>query len=48
VVEVDGEASIDNTFKDKINKWTNNIALFLGLLSIGSVIYGGLMMTLSA
>ena len=48
VVEVDGEATIEKTFKDKINKWTNNIALFLGLLSIGSVIYGGLMMTLSA
>ena len=48
VVEVEGVATIEKTFKDKINKWTNNIALFLGLLSIGSVIYGGLRMTLSA
>jgi hypothetical protein len=48
VVEVDWVATIEGAFKDKINKWTNNIALFLGLLAIGSVIYGWLMMTLSA
>jgi hypothetical protein len=48
VVAVKWEWTIEAAFKDKINKWTNNIALFLGLLSIGSVIYGWLMMTLSA
>lgn len=48
VVEVEGKATIEDGFKVKINKWTNNIALFLGLLSIWAVIYGWLMMTLSA
>lgn len=47
-VKWDWEISGDWAFKEKINGWTNNIALFLALLSVGSIIYGGLMMTLSA
>ena len=47
-VKWDGNIDGDGAFKDKINGWTNNIALFLALLSVGSIIYGGLMMTLSA
>lgn len=42
------DVSIEWGFKEKINGWTNNIALFLGILAVWSVIYGGLMMTLSA
>lgn len=42
------DASVENGFKIKINNWTNNIALFLGILAVWSVVYGGLMMTLSA
>ncbi|MCP4523371.1 MAG: hypothetical protein GY828_04065 [Candidatus Gracilibacteria bacterium] len=40
--------NVDGGFKDVINGWTKNIALFLGILSVGSVVFGGLMMTLSA
>lgn len=47
VVAIKEEWTIEWGFKIKIQKWTNNIALFLALLSVGSVIYGGLMMTLS-
>ena len=47
VVAVDWDGDISWGFKDKINNWTNNIALFLGLLSVGSIVYWGLMMTLS-
>lgn len=49
VVAVNGDGNIDRTwvFKEKINNWTNNIALFLALLSVGSIVYGWLMMTLS-
>jgi low affinity Fe/Cu permease len=47
VVAVKEDGTIEVWFKNKINKWTNNIALFLGLLSIWAVIYGWLMMTLS-
>ena len=48
LIEVNWKATIKWAFKDKINSWTNNIALFLGILAVGSVVYGGLMMTLSA
>jgi hypothetical protein len=48
VVAVKWDWKIEWAFKEKINGWTNNIALFLALLSVGSIIYGGLMMTLSA
>lgn len=47
VIQVESTGLIEDWFKIKIQKWTNNIALFLALLSVGSVIYGGLMMTLS-
>lgn len=47
LVQID-DATIEWGFKDKINWWTNNIALFLGILAVWSVIYGWLMMTLSA
>ncbi len=48
VVAVKWTWLVEDGFKTKISSWTNNIALFLALLSVGSVIYGGLMMTLSA
>lgn len=48
VVAVKWDGTVEWAFKDKINGWTNNIALFLALLSVGSIIYWGLMMTLSA
>ncbi|MCP4523796.1 MAG: hypothetical protein GY828_06295 [Candidatus Gracilibacteria bacterium] len=41
------DAKVGEGFKKVINGWTNNIALFLGILAVGSVVYGGLMMTLS-
>ena len=47
-VKWDWKIDGDGAFKEKINGWTNNIALFLALLSVGSIIYWGLMMTLSA
>jgi hypothetical protein len=47
LIQVDN-AKIEDWFKTKINWWTNNIALFLGILAVWSVVYGGLMMTLSA
>jgi hypothetical protein len=48
LIQVDWKATIEWEFKEKINWWTNNIALFLGLLAVWSVVYGWLMMTLSA
>ena len=48
VVAVKGDATLEAGFKEKIQGFTNNIALFLWLVSIGSIIYGWLMMTLSA
>lgn len=47
VVAVKDKADIEGGFKKKVQNWTNNIALFLWLLSIGAIIYWGLMMTLS-
>ncbi|MFK7780616.1 MAG: hypothetical protein QM490_05805 [Candidatus Gracilibacteria bacterium] len=32
----------------KIKSWVDNIALYLGVFAVGSIVYGGLMMTLSA
>lgn len=47
VVQVEWTWLVEDWFKKKIQDWTNNIALFLALLSVGSIVYGGLMMTLS-
>jgi hypothetical protein len=47
VVAVKDDWDIEDGFKKKVQGWTNNIALFLWLLSIGAIIYWGLMMTLS-
>lgn len=41
------DATIETGFKSMISNWVENIALILGLLSVGSLIYGALSMTLS-
>ncbi len=41
------DAKIELGFKSMINNWVQNIALILGLLSVGSLIYWALSMTLS-
>ncbi len=45
-VHVD-DAKIETGFKSMISNWVENIALILGLLSVGSLIYWALSMTLS-
>lgn len=41
------DATIETGFKSMIANWVENIALILWLLSVGSLIYGALSMTLS-
>lgn len=47
VVQVSWEAKIEWEFKKMVTNWIDNIALLLWLLSVGSLIYGALSMTLS-
>ncbi len=39
---------IENWFKKKINTWVKNISLILWFLAVGSLVYAGLIMQLSA
>ncbi len=48
IVASNGTFSVENQFKTKINTWTRAIAGILALLAVGSIVYGGLLMTLSA
>ncbi|MDD2870570.1 MAG: hypothetical protein PHS49_01145 [Candidatus Gracilibacteria bacterium] len=43
-VQVDGSGG----FSQKIQNWVNNIALYLGVFAVGSIVYGSLMLTLSS
>ncbi|MCH8518764.1 hypothetical protein LAT59_03320 [Candidatus Gracilibacteria bacterium] len=43
-----GDMSLTGGFKTQVTKWTTNVATLLGLLAIGAIVYGGLLMTLSA
>lgn len=47
VVKVSWNAKIEWGFKKMVTNWIDNIALLLWLLSVGSLIYGALSMTLS-
>ncbi|MDP2090009.1 MAG: hypothetical protein Q8K30_00295 [Candidatus Gracilibacteria bacterium] len=43
-VTVDGTGG----FADKISNWVNNISIYLGIIAVGSIVYGSLILTLSA
>jgi hypothetical protein len=42
------DAKVDGNFWTQIKSWTNNIALYLWIFAVWSIVFGGLMMTLSA
>ena len=42
-----GDGLIETGIKEKIVYWTTQLAWLLGLLSVGAIVYGGLMMTIS-
>lgn len=48
VVESNGDFSVENNFKTKINSWTRTIGGVLWLIAVGAIVYGGLLMTISA
>lgn len=43
-----GDMSLTWGFKTQVTKWTTNVATLLWLLAIGAIVYGWLLMTLSA
>jgi len=42
------DASVELWFRENINTWTQALAWFLGIFAVWSIVYGGLLMTLSA
>lgn len=42
------DLKLESWFKDKIIKWTQNIALYLGIASVFAIVLSALMMTISA
>jgi len=41
------EMKIEGKFWNQIKSWTNNIALYLWVFAVWSIVFGGLMMTIS-
>lgn len=48
LVDGSGDMSLETGVKYTIARWTYTLGGFLGLLAVGSMVYGGLLMTLSA
>lgn len=43
-----GDGKIESGIKNQIVYWTTQLASLLGLLAVGAIVYGGLLMTISA